>query len=95
MILIDSPVGYPGRAIRNPFALKIMDGTATKAKICDSCLKSCTRSFCIIRALTRAQQGDVDTGLIFTGERMGEIKDILSVKEIFSRLLGEIETING
>ena len=94
MLLIDSPVGYPGRAVKNPFALKILEGTAAKPKICDSCLKSCTRKFCIIRALTRAQQGDVDTGLVFVGERMNEINDVLPVKEIFSRLLNEIETMN-
>ncbi|MDR2005949.1 MAG: nitronate monooxygenase [Acidaminococcales bacterium] len=93
VVLIDSPVGYPGRAVKNPFALKALSGNAPKPVICDSCLKSCTRSFCIIKALTRAQQGDVDTGLVFTGERMGEIKEILPVKEIFFRLLREVETI--
>lgn len=93
VVLINSPVGYPGRAVRNPFAVKSLAGDAPKPKMCDNCLKSCTRSFCIIRALTRAQQGDVDTGLVFTGERMHEINEILPVKEIFSRLLKEVETI--
>ncbi|MDR3348012.1 MAG: nitronate monooxygenase [Acidaminococcales bacterium] len=93
VVLIDSPVGYPGRAVKNPFAVKALAGSAPKPVVCDSCLKSCTRSFCIIRALTRAQQGDVDTGLVFTGERMSEIKEILPVREIFFRLLREVETI--
>lgn len=94
VVLIDSPVGYPGRAVNNPFAKKSLEGADLRPTQCDSCLKSCTRSFCIIRALSRAQQGDVDTGLVFTGERMYEIKEILPVKEIFSRLLTEVEAIN-
>ena len=93
--LIDSPVGYPGRAVKNPFAIKSLEGQAPKPLTCDSCLKQCTRSFCIIRALVRAQQGDVDTGLVFTGERMHEIKEILPVKEIFCRLLKEVESIEA
>ncbi len=95
VVLIDSPVGYPGRAVRNPFAAKSLAGVAPKPTQCDSCLKQCSRSFCIIRALTRAQQGDVDTGLVFTGERMHEIKEILPVKEIFARLLNEVESIEA
>lgn len=91
--LINSPVGYPGRAVKNPFALKSLADEAPRPKTCDNCLKSCTRSFCIIRALTRAQQGDVETGLVFTGERMSEIKEILPVKEIFAQILKEVETI--
>ena len=93
VVLIDSPVGYPGRAVKNPFAAKLLAGNAPRPVTCDSCLKNCSRSFCIIRALTRAQQGDVDTGLVFTGERMTEIKEILPVKEIFNRLIGEVESI--
>lgn len=94
IVLIDSPVGYPGRAVNNPFAKKSLEGVDLRPTQCDSCLKNCTRSFCIIRALSRAQQGDIDTGLVFTGERMNEIKEILPVKEIFSRLLTEVEAIN-
>ncbi len=95
IVLIDSPVGYPGRAIKNPFSQKHLAGEAPRPTQCDACLKQCSKAFCIIRALTRAQQGDVDTGLVFTGERMPEIKEILPVKEIFARLLQEIETIEA
>ena len=61
--------------------------------ILNPCLKHCSRSFCIIRALTRAQQGDVETGLVFTGANMWKIKEILPVKEIFRRLKEDIEKI--
>ena len=93
IVVLHSPVGLPGRAVRNPFAEKIMQGP-DKVKQCDSCLKDCKRNFCIIRALIRAQQGDVETGLVFTGEYIHKIKEILPVKEIFSRLQTEIAAIN-
>ena len=93
VVQIDSPVGYKGRAILNPFAKLALEGNAPKPTECDSCLKHCTRSFCIIRALTRAQQGDVETGLVFTGANMWKIKEILPVKEIFRRLKEEIAKI--
>ena len=39
----------------------------------------------------RAQQGDLDTGLVFTGEYMPRIEEILPVKEIVRRLVTEAE----
>jgi len=93
VVVIQSPVGLPGRAVRNPFVEKILVGPVP-VKTCDACLKNCKQNFCIIRALIRAQQGDVETGLVFTGEYIHRIKEILSVKEIFSRLQAEIAIID-
>lgn len=94
VVLVKSPVGLPGRAIRNPFAEKILEGTAPTPDICGACLKHCAQNFCIIKALVRAQQGDVETGLVFTGEYIHKIDEILSVKEIFTRLISEAEVTN-
>ncbi len=93
VVQIDSPVGYKGRAILNPFAKLSLEGKAPKPETCDACLKHCSRSFCIIRALTRAQQGDVETGLVFTGANMWKIKEILPVKEIFRRIKEEVASL--
>lgn len=93
VVQIDSPVGYKGRAILNPFAKLSLENNAPKPTTCDACLKHCSRSFCIIRALTRAQQGDVETGLVFTGANMWKIKEILPVKEIFRRIKEETAKI--
>ena len=90
IVVIHSPVGLPGRAVRTPFSQKVMEGPVPP-KVCDSCLKACKHNFCINRALTRAQQGDVETGLVFTGEYMPRLQKILSVKEIFAQLVGEAE----
>lgn len=93
VVQIDSPVGYKGRAIRSPFTELSLAGKAPKPITCDACLKHCKHYFCIIRALTRAQQGDVETGLVFTGANMWKIKEILPVKEIFRRLKADIAAI--
>jgi len=93
VVVIKSPVGLPGRAVRNPFAEKIMEGTSP-IDSCEACLKHCAKNFCIIKALIRAQQGDVENGLVFTGEYIHKIEEILPVKEIFARLHKEVEAIN-
>lgn len=90
VVQIDSPVGYKGRAILNSFAKRILEGKAPRPEKCDGCLKNCTHSFCIIRALIRAQQGDVENGLIFTGSNMWKIKEILSVKDIFKKIKEQV-----
>ena len=92
-VLVHSPVGLPGQAIRTPFSERILLGTAPKPETCDHCLKKCSHKYCIIRALTRAQQGDVETGLVFSGKRMMEIHDILPVKDIFANIKREMEAI--
>lgn len=94
VVLIHSPVGLPGRAVKNPFAKKILEDMAPAPDGCDACLKHCEQNFCIIKALIRAQQGDVETGLVFTGEYIHKIDEILPVKEIFARLLREAEAVS-
>jgi len=90
IVQIDSPVGYKGRAFLNPFSKLALAGDAPKPQTCEGCLKKCKHNFCIIKALSRAQQGDVETGLVFTGANMWKIKEILPVKEIFRRIKAQI-----
>ena len=91
--IIHSPVGLPGRAVRNPWAERITNGNVPPTR-CDSCLKACKHNFCIIRALTRAQQGDVETGLVFTGSNIARIKEIKSVSDVISQLVAEAEAVD-
>lgn len=93
IVVIYSPVGLPGRAVRNPFADKIMVGPVPP-KGCKACLKSCKHNFCIIDSLIRAEQGDVENGLVFTGEYIHRIKEILPVREIISRIKSEVAAID-
>ena len=39
VVQIDSPVGYKGRAILNPFAKQVLEGTQPRPRTCDNCLK--------------------------------------------------------
>ena len=91
IVLIDSPVGYPGRAIRNEFTEKISGGKTLPSAGCKQCLKYCARNFCIMESLKNAQKGDLKNGLIFSGQYIEKIREILSVKEIIRSLLQEVE----
>lgn len=98
--IITTPVGMRFRAVRNFFVDQIEKGRNFKElskefeeKTCDLCLKNCNRDkFCILHALERAQEGDIETGLITCGERVEEIKEILSVKEIVKNLIRDYST---
>lgn len=94
VVKIISPVGLPGSAILNPFSKSILDGSVPKPIECDLCLKKCSQKYCIIKALINAQQGDIDNGIVFAGEYVYKIKEILSVKEIFKKLLLEIKKVS-
>jgi NAD(P)H-dependent flavin oxidoreductase YrpB (nitropropane dioxygenase family) len=87
IILIESPVGLPGRAIRNAFTDRIGEDISLVPQNCLGCLKDCARSFCILDALRKAQEGDLYNGLIFSGEFIEKIREILPVKEIIRNLL--------
>ncbi|MDD4170131.1 MAG: nitronate monooxygenase, partial [Desulfotomaculaceae bacterium] len=86
VVLIPSPVGMPGRALHNAFADKILKGNAPKPEKCDGCLKNCSREYCIFQALENSRIGQVSDGVVFTGQNVYKIKDILPVQTIFDHL---------
>ncbi len=88
-MLISSPVGMPGRALRNLFTEKILAGTAPKPEDCGSCLKKCSREYCIIKALENSHAGRTDEGVVFAGINVHKIKEILPVQKIFDNLIKE------
>jgi NAD(P)H-dependent flavin oxidoreductase YrpB (nitropropane dioxygenase family) len=92
--LIMSPAGLPGRAIlKNQEQVVLYD--QLKATGCTTgCLKKCTykesgERFCIVRALDRAQRGDVETGLVFCGTNAWKADRITTVHEIIDELFGD------
>jgi NAD(P)H-dependent flavin oxidoreductase YrpB (nitropropane dioxygenase family) len=92
VIVIDSPVGMPGRAIRNRFLNRYYAGGDVYDGRCrEGCLKSCNRNYCIIDRLLMSRDGDAEEGLVFSGENVWRIKDIPSVKELMDRLVEEAE----
>lgn len=94
-VLIDSPVGLPGRALRNAFTEAIAGDKKLPITRCRDCLKHCSRRFCIFEALERAVEGDVERGLVFAGEFVHKIKEILPVQKIMERLSQEYAQAMG
>ena len=93
IVIVHSPVGLPGRGIRNPFTQALEDKVDVRPTKCDACLKRCERNFCIMSRLVKAQQGDVEGGLIFSGAKVDKIKEILSVHEIFEDIKNKILSV--
>lgn len=87
--IIKSPVGMPGRAIRNAF-IRRMETAPDRVTHCYQCLKACNPAkapYCISKALINAVEGNLDEGLIFCGSRIGEIREITTVHQVVSELL--------
>jgi len=91
VIMMQSPVGLPARALLTPLIERLQNGTIEKPKTCDNCLKHCSHAFCIIKALEAARNGDIENGLFFTGANVKKYTKILSVKEIFDQLESEVQ----
>jgi NAD(P)H-dependent flavin oxidoreductase YrpB (nitropropane dioxygenase family) len=91
MVLIQSPVGLPGRALRNRLTDRLLSGTEQRSEPCIACLKKCGKQFCIMSKLIRAQEGDTEEGLVFTGGGVERITDIPTVAALMERLQREFE----
>lgn len=83
IVEIMSSVGLPANAIISPYSKKILDGTCESPKSCSSCLKHCSRKFCVSQRLIDGHNGDLENGLFFAGKDAWKINDILSVHDIF------------
>lgn len=93
VILIKSPVGLPGRAIRNIFTDRMADKSLPKPETCRKCLKVCSKEFCLIQALENSEAGRLEEGLVFAGRNVYKIKEILPVRKIFERLIREFRAV--
>ncbi len=89
IVTIKSPVGLPGRALRNKFVNLLQKNELPPIKECEGCLKNCSRDYCIMKALVNSCNGKVSEGVVFAGQNVHKIKDILPVSVIFKRLLTE------
>jgi len=92
IVIIDSPVGLPGRAIRDKFLKRISSGVKETFKCPWKCLKSCDFEnvpYCIALALTNAKKGDLENGFAFAGANAYLVDKIISVKELIETLVGE------
>jgi nitronate monooxygenase len=92
IVIIKSPVGMPGRAIRNKFITAVEDGKKHPFKCPYHCIKTCdytTTPYCIAFALANAYKGNLEHGFAFAGENAYRVTDIISVKELMDTLASE------
>lgn len=87
--LIHSPVGMPGRAIRNSFIESVEAGTRPAFRCPWQCLASCKADdakYCISIALNNARQGRLKQGFVFAGARAHEVTEVVSVRALMNEL---------
>ncbi|MBW7990200.1 MAG: nitronate monooxygenase [Planctomycetes bacterium] len=92
IVIIDSPVGLPGRAIRNQFLDRVSSGAKEKFKCLWKCLRSCDFKnvpYCIALALTNAKIGNLEEGFSFAGANAYRVDKIISVQELIEILVEE------
>ena len=85
IVIVQSPVGMPGRAIRNSFIRRAEEGRIPHGK-CHLCVSACdpaSTPYCITDALVNAARGNMDDALLFCGAnasravRLEHVKDIM------------------
>jgi nitronate monooxygenase len=89
LVVIKSPVGLPGRAIRNEFIARVNSGKTKPFKCPYHCIKTCdhTKSpYCIAIALGNAKKGRLKNGFAFAGQNAFRVDKIISVKELIRSL---------
>lgn len=95
MEIILSPVGMPGRAVKNSFIDKVKLGLKVPIKCPFHCIKTCDVSsspYCIITALYNAYKGNMKGGYAFAGSNAYLATKITTVKEIFNELVDDFQT---
>ncbi|MFA4991630.1 MAG: nitronate monooxygenase family protein [Candidatus Omnitrophota bacterium] len=90
IVIIQSPVGMPGRVIRNEFVDRITRGERVDFGCVYQCLATCDPkkvNYCIAKALVSAYRGEMDKGFAMCGSNAFRIDKIVSVKELISELV--------
>ncbi len=95
LVIIDSPVGLPGRAVKNKFLENVTQGLHQPTVCPWKCLVTCdhkTAPYCIAKALLSAHSGELDKGFVFSGANAYRVNKLVSVKELVDTLVAEYET---
>ncbi len=95
--LLKSPVGLPARGVVTQLQKSIENKTAPKVACISNCVAPCHKGqeaklvgYCIADRLGAAYEGDLETGLFFTGATGYRLDKLISVKELMQKLtLGE------
>ena len=90
--IIKSPVGLPGRALKNSFLELVESGNKIPFSCPWKCLKTCdyhTSPYCIAAALLSAKLGNLKNGFAFAGANAYLNDKIVSVHELIETLKQE------
>lgn len=94
IVIVDSPVGLPGRCVRGPFVDSVSRGEKHPFQCPFQCIVSCKvqeSPYCIAFCLGNAKLGHFDKGYAFCGANAYRVKEIVSVKELMQSLISEYE----
>lgn len=89
--IVKSPVGMPGRAIKNAFIERTLEERIPPKK-CYNCISVCKPAetpYCITKALINGVTGNLDEGLIFCGANAWKEDRIKAVKEVIQKVVPE------
>ncbi len=89
IMIIQSPVGLPGRAIRSPFLDDLAAGVKKLFRCPSHCLESCgarEARYCIAEALDNARRGLLGDGFAFCGANTYRVTSIVPVHDLVTGL---------
>lgn len=94
VVLIQSPAGLPGRALRSPMVDRYLKGEVASKPCMANCLTHCRykkekETFCIAQALVEAYRGNWEDGLFFCGSNVTRVTAIERVDDIISSIFQE------
>ena len=92
IVIIQSPVGLPGRAINNEFLEAVKRGEKIPFTCPYHCIRTCDHRnspYCIALALMQAKKGNLKRGFVFSGQNAYRVDRIVSVKELIESLKQE------
>jgi nitronate monooxygenase len=98
LMVIKSPVGLPGRALRNQFLIDVSDGQRRPFRCPYHCIKSCDPEkspYCIGMALAMARRGKLNNGFAFAGANAFRVDRIVSVRELIESLVADYELVTA
>ncbi len=91
--LMGSPVGYPAQGVVTNLTRLVEKREGPAIKCISNCVAPCNRGeeakevgFCIADRLSDAYLGNTETGLFFSGTNGYKLNEIISVKELMSKL---------
>ncbi len=96
IVIIKSPVGMPGRAIKNKFLNDVHSGVKKKFKCPWKCLESCgadKANYCISIALNNARKGKMNHGYAFAGSNAYLVESIVPVNDLINELKSRYSSV--